>query len=188
MKSRNQQFPNPNTSTSYQTINYMKEYTLPHFGQLSTENLEEYYTTNMDFNCNEVQVDLNFENKNIDPSQLKKVKNYLENIGKFDKLNKTYLHDDYNDKEGETVKFYVEHHLEEVEKEELSTLINFDDSATEPEQQLLKKLELVRVGLYPDSEDQFAILDYSIGRDITDYLVVINTDENGQLDYMAMES
>lgn len=77
----------------------MKEYTLPHFGQLSTENLEEYYTTNMDFNGNEVQVDLNFENKNTDPSQLEKVKNYLENIGKFDKLNKTYLHDDYNDEE-----------------------------------------------------------------------------------------
>lgn len=27
----------------------MKEYTLPHFGNLATENLEEYYTVNIEF-------------------------------------------------------------------------------------------------------------------------------------------
>lgn len=117
-----------------------------------------------------------------------KVKSYLENIDKFNELNKTYISDDYNDEEGDTVKFYIEHHLEEVGKDELSALINFDDPTLGPEQQLLKKIELVRVGLYPDSEDNFAILDYSIGEDLTNYLVVINTDENGQLDYMTMES
>lgn len=166
----------------------MKEYILPHFGTLSTEKLEEYYSVNMDFNGNEIQIDLNFENKNIDTPQLDKVKSFLENIEKFDKLNKTYIMDDYHNEDGETVKFYLEHHLEEVGKDELSTLINFDDSTTQPEQQLLTKLELVRVGIYPDSEDNFAISDYSIGEDLTNYLVVINTDENGQLDYMAMES
>lgn len=166
----------------------MKEYILPHFGTLSTEKLEEYYSVNMDFNGNEIQIDLNFENKNIDAPQLDRVKSFLENIEKFDKLNKTYIMDDYHNEDGETVKFYLEHHLEEVGKDELSTLINFDDSTTQPEQQLLTKLELVRVGIYPDSEDNFAISDYSIGEDLTNYLVVINTDENGQLDYMAMES
>lgn len=166
----------------------MAEYILPYFGQLSTEHIEEYYNVTTDVNGNEIQLDLNFENNSITPSQLDKVKNYLENIGKFDSLNKTYILDDYHDEEGETVKFYVEHHLEECEKEELSTLINFDDSSITPEQQLLKKLELVRVGIYPDGEDSFAIADYSIGRDITDYLVVINTNENGLLDDMAMES
>ncbi len=46
----------------------------------------------------------------------------------------------------------------------------------------------MRIGLYPDSDGQFAIFDYSIGRDLVDYLVVINTDENGMLEYMTMES
>ncbi|UKB83383.1 DUF2004 domain-containing protein [Chryseobacterium sp. MEBOG06] len=166
----------------------MKEYTLPHFGQLSTENLEEYYDVYVDFNGNEIQIDLNFENEKIDAVKLDKVKNYLENIEKFDTLNKTHILHDYNDEEGDTVKYYLEHHLEEIEQDELSTLINFDDLTTEPQDQLLTKLELVRIGLYPHSEDHFAILDYSIGKEITDYLVVINTDENGELDYMAMES
>ena len=166
----------------------MTEYTLPHFGQLTTENLEEYYDVDIVFNGNEIQIDLNFENKAIDIATMGKVKNFIENIEKFDNLNKTYILDDYNDEEGDTVKFYLEDHLEEIGKDELSTLINFDDTTIELEQQLLAKLKLVRVGLYPDSEDNFAIFDYSIGQDITNYLVVINTDENGQLDYMTMES
>ena len=166
----------------------MTEYTLPHFGQLATENLEEYYDVDIVFNGNEIQIDLNFENKVIDITTMDKVKNFIENIEKFDNLNKTYILDDYNDEEGDTVKFYLEDHLEEIGKDELSTLINFDDTTIELEQQLLAKLKLVRVGLYPESEDNFAIFDYSIGQDITNYLVVINTDENGQLEYMTMES
>lgn len=116
------------------------------------------------------------------------MKNVIENIEKYNKLNKTYILNDYNDEDGDTVKSYLEHHLEEVEKEELSNLINFDDKTIKPELQLLKNLKLVRVGIYPDHEDNFAIFDYSIGVEITNYLVVINTDEHGQLDYMAMES
>lgn len=166
----------------------MAEYALPYFGNLPTENLEEYYDVDIELNGNEIQVDLNFENQTADTLILDKVKNFIEKLEKFDKLNKTYILNDYNDEDGDTVKFYLEHHLEEVDKEELTKLVNFNDTITEPEQQLLSKLKLVRVGLYPDNEDNFAIFDYSIGKDITNYLVVINTDENGQLDYMTMES
>ncbi|MCX2496136.1 DUF2004 domain-containing protein [Pedobacter sp. PF22-3] len=166
----------------------MAEYALPYFGNLPTENLEEYYDVDIELNGNEIQVDLNFENQTVDTLILDKVKNFIEKLEKFDKLNKTYILNDYNDEDGDTVKFYLEHHLEELDKEELTKLVNFDDTITEPEQQLLSKLKLVRVGLYPDNEDNFAIFDYSIGKDITNYLVVINTDENGQLDYMTVES
>jgi 5S rRNA maturation endonuclease (ribonuclease M5) len=166
----------------------MPEYTLPYFGKLPIENLKDYYDVDIEFNGNEIQIDLNFENKTIDSLALEKVKNFIENIEKLDKQNKTYILFDYLDEDGDTVKLYLEHHLEDVDKEELSELINFDDTTVEPEQQLLTKLKLVRVGLYPDSQDNFATFDYSIGRDITDYLVVIQTDENGALDYITMES
>lgn len=166
----------------------MKEYTLPHFGNLATENLDEYYNVNIEFDGDEIEIDLNFENKTIDTITMDKVKNFIENIEKHNKLNHTYILNDYNDEDGDTVRSYLEYHLEEVEKEELSDLINFDDKTTEPELQLLKNLKLVRIGLYPDNEDNFAIFDYSIGVEITDYVVVVNTDENGKLDYMAMES
>ena len=166
----------------------MAEYTLPHFGKLHTENLEDYYDVDIEFNGSEIQIDLNFEDITIDTSTMDKVKNFIENIDKFDKLNKTYIHNDYIDEDGDTVKLYLEHHLEEISKDEISILIKFDNLSIEPEQQLLTKLKLVRVGLYPHDEDNFAIFDYTIGREFTDYLVVIKTDENGQLDYLTMES
>ncbi|PWS27016.1 hypothetical protein DHW03_13435 [Pedobacter yonginense] len=166
----------------------MAAYSLPHFGDLPTENLEEYYNVDIDFNGNEIQMDLNFENKSIDRLTMDKVKHFIENIDRFDKLNKTYILNDYNDEDADTVKFYLEHHLEEIGKDELSKLINFDATTTKPEQQLLTKLILVRVGLYPENADNFAIFDYSIGREITDYLVVIITNEKGELVNMTMES
>jgi hypothetical protein len=166
----------------------MAEYALPYFGNLQTENLEEYYDVDIELNGNKIQIDLNFENKTIDTLIMDNVKNFIEKFEDFDRLNKRYMLNDYNDEDGDTVKFYLEHHLEELDKDELTKLVNFDDTITAPEQQLLSKLKLVRVGLYPDGEYNFATFDYSIGKDITDQLVVINTDENGQLDYMTMES
>ncbi|CAH0288751.1 hypothetical protein SRABI27_04002 [Pedobacter sp. Bi27] len=148
----------------------MADYTLPYFGILRTENFEEYYDVDIELNGNEIQIDLNFDHKTINTLILDKVKNFIEKLEEFDKLNKTYILNDYNDEDGDTVKFYLEHHLEEVDKEELTKLVNFDDTIIEPEQQLLSKLKLVRVGLYPDSENNFAVFDYSIGKDITDQL------------------
>jgi hypothetical protein len=166
----------------------MTTYTLPHFGQLSTENIADYYDVDIDFNGSEIQIDLNFENKSINTSTLDNVKNFIERIEKFDTLNKTYILNDYNNEDGETVKSYLEHHLEVVEKDKLSTIISFDNTTINPEQQLFTKLKLVRVGLYPESKNIFAVFDYSIGKDITNYLVVINTNENGELHYMTTES
>ncbi len=166
----------------------MTEYTLPHFGNLATQNLEEYYDVDIEFNGNEIQIDLNFENKTIDLLTMGKVKNFIENIEKFDKQNKTYIFNDYNDEECDTVKFYLEHHLEEVGRDELSNLINFDDKSIVPEKQLMEKLKLVRVGFYPHDNENFVIFDYSIGKEITDELLVIKTDDKGYFDYMTIES
>ncbi len=164
------------------------KFTLPHFGEISPENLEEYYCTNIDFQGSTIQVDLNFINKSIDTSMLITIKNFIEKIESFAQQNQQYIQEDYNNESGETVKLYVEHHLTELSQEELSALVNFDDKATDPEIQLLAKLKLVRVGMYPDRAGNFAIFDYSIGKNITNYLVVINTNESGKLGYMTMES
>lgn len=166
----------------------MASYALPHFGEIDLSNLDEYYDAEIDFNGEEIGIDLNFENKTIDKKKMDVVKGFIDKIADFDKKNKKYIENDYADEDGDTVKTYIEHHLEEIDKTALAGLLDFNNKSVTPEKQLLKALRLVRVGLYPDSEDQFAIFDYSIGKDLTDYLVVINTDKNGKLDYMTMES
>ena len=161
---------------------------LPHFGILDSDSLDEYYDVEIDFNGQEIQIDLNFANKTIDIQRLETAKQFIENIRIHDLNNKKYIQQDFNDEDGDTVRFYLEHHLEELASDDLNNLIGADFKSAEQSAQLLNKLHLVRVGLYPDSEDQFAIFDYSIGKELTNYLVVINTDENGNLDYMTMES
>jgi hypothetical protein len=39
----------------------MTDYTLPHFGKVALQNLEEYYDVNIDFKGNEIQLDLNLK-------------------------------------------------------------------------------------------------------------------------------
>jgi len=166
----------------------MSNIKLPHFGVLDPSSLEEYYDVDIDFNSTKIQIDLNFENSTIDIKRLEIVKQFIENIRIHDLKNRKYIQDDYDDEEKDTVRFYMEHHLEELATDDLDALIGPGVKTPDKSKQLLKNLRLVRVGLYPDSAEQFAIFDYSIGKELTNYLVVINTDENGNLDYMTMES
>jgi hypothetical protein len=166
----------------------MANFKLPHFGVLNPAALEEYYDVDIDFNNKQIQVDLNFENKTIDVERLEMVQRFIENIRIHDLNNKKHIEADFADEDGDTVREYLEHHIEELATDELNQLIGFNTKTVDQPKLLLKKLYLTRVGLYPDSKEQFAIFDYTIGRELTDYLVVINTDENGNLDYMTMES
>jgi hypothetical protein len=166
----------------------MASYSLPHFADLNPSNLEEYYDVDIEFNGQEVQIDLNFENKSIDPGRLEIAKWFIENISVFDTKNKQYIEQDYADEERDTVRSYVEHYMDYFDNEELSTFIDFDNKAISPEVQLIKALRLIRIGLYPNSEDSFATFDYSIDPDTTDQLVVISIRSNGEMNYMTMES
>lgn len=161
---------------------------LPYFGILDSLLLEEYYDAEVDFNGRNIQIDLNFENGSIEKSKLEAAKQFIENIRIYDLNNQKYIQTDFENKEGDTVKFYLDNQIEELAEDDLAELIGSNTKSADQPKLLLKKLHLVRVGLYPDSEGQFAIFDYTIGKDLTDYLVVINTDENGNLDYMTMES
>ncbi|MEO6670486.1 MAG: DUF2004 domain-containing protein [Ferruginibacter sp.] len=161
---------------------------LPHFGILDSTALEEYYDLSITFNGTEIQIDLNFDTEVIDIKRLETVSHFIENIRIHDLNNRKHLQEDFENNNGETVRAYLENHLAELGIDDLEELIGSNTKTADQPKLLLKKLNLVRVGLYPDSETQFATFDYSIGKTLTDYLVVIVTDENGNLDYITMES
>jgi hypothetical protein len=167
----------------------MEKYSLPYFGELDPGNLEEYYDVDINFNGQEISIDLNLGNSKIAVERFDLVKRFLENIEAFDKNNKIFIAQDYDDEGSDTVRTYVEHHLEEMDETDLSGLVDFKSDAIAPEKQLINSLKLVRVGLYPDeNENQFAVFDYSIGKDLTDDLVVLLTDQQGHIDHITMES
>ena len=161
---------------------------LPFFGPINTSSVEEYYESDFQHNARTVTVDLNFENNTIDETRLITVKKFLQNIPNWLIRNKSYILDSLNDDDDDTVREYAEYLREVLETDVLARLIRIDAEPEDQIAQIAEKLHLVRIGLYPDSGGQFAIFDYSIGQDMVDYLLVINTDENGVLEYMTMES
>jgi hypothetical protein len=163
----------------------MKNYTLPYFGELNLEDLEEYYDVEIDFDDRKIELDLNFGDKTIDPARLDVVRHFIDNLDKYNSKNYAAIKSDFKD--GDTVEEYINHHMD-IGEDGLSTIIDFANKKISPEKQMLSKIHLVRVGIYPEGEDQFAIFDYSIGRELTQYLIVLFTDEKGKLDYMTMES
>lgn len=161
---------------------------LPYFGIIDNTSLEEYFDAVIDFNGLEIQIDLNFEHQTIDIKRLEIVKHFMENLRIHDLNNKRYLQNDFDDKNADNTRFYIEKHLEEIGTDDLTELIGRSTKSNDQPKLLLKKLHLVRVGLYPDSDTAFAVFDYTIGKELTDYIVAVNTDENGNLDYISVES
>jgi len=176
----------------------MAKYLLPHFGEIDLSALEESYETKIDLNQSKIRININFDNKTIDPSKMDIVKTFLEHIDQFDKQNNLHINNDYNNEDGVTVKEFVEFHIDEFDKEDLAQLVDFGNNEVTPEQQLLNKLKLERLGLYPDGkyDSIFAVFDYTFEgnvyvdgvRTITDQIIVVKTDETGQLDHLTCES
>lgn len=161
---------------------------LPFFGAIDTASIEEYYETEFEQDEGTISVDLNFENSSIDEERLITVKKFLLNIPAWIQKNKQYIRQNLDDEDDDTVREYASYLMDVLKEEELKQFVNTDAEPGEQIAQIAGNLHLVRIGLYPDSDGQFAIFDYTIGRDLVDYLVVINTDENGILEYMTMES
>ncbi len=166
------------------------------FGALNLEAAKNGYSADYEVemlvNNRPVTVDVNFKSHKITPEKMAQVERFAGNLNDFDEQNQRALFANFNcQKRGEdySVKEYLEFHLEECAPEELAKLIDFKDKNTAPIKQLLAKLLLVRVGLYPEAEeDSFAVFDYSIGREIADGLIVIYTFENGKISLMTSES
>jgi hypothetical protein len=169
----------------------MKKHIFPYFGELNCSRLEEHYDAEWEVGDFEIDLDLNFEHKTIDQDCIDNIQYFLEQIQTYDVQNQAYILNDFEKNPTGTVKEYLEFHLGELEKSTLETLIHFDNKEISLDQQLLQHLKLHRIGLYPDRKygtSCFAIFDYSISKDITNLLVVLTTNEKGEVLEIVMES
>ena len=139
-------------------------FSLPFLGDLNlnaTKDLE----TEIKVDHDEISVDLNFDEDVVAEKQIKNVKIILDNIDKYVENAKQKIKSDF-DNNG-VVKDYFDHHNEVVTE---IKEINNDDN------EFLEKLNLTRIGFYPEDESHYAVFDFSIGREITDYIIVVRFD------------
>ncbi|WP_276481412.1 DUF2004 domain-containing protein [Paraflavitalea pollutisoli] len=166
----------------------MAQFELPYFGVIDTDNPEEYYDVEIDLNGRMVEVDLNFDTKSIDPSRLETVNTFLGKLSTYDAQSRQEIRDNYFLEDNNTLKGFIEFYVEEIDHDELIEALGVTRDDIEQQVPLLEKLQLVRVGFYPQQEGQLATFDYSFGRDFTDELVVVNRNDEGQLRYITWES
>lgn len=159
---------------------------LPYFGKLNLNALEEYYDAETELDDQMVQLDLNFENKSIKESKLTKIADTLKDLkGLFTKCT-AFIQEDF--KNGDDVKEYLTYHLEEFSEKEIASLLAGANTSLSKEEQLLSVLKLHRIGFYPDSDREFIVADFGTNREISDYILVINVNKDGGLDYISIES
>lgn len=164
----------------------MPAYNLPFFGEINPIGLEEYYDVSIELNGNAINLDISFDEERIDTRSLDALAALLANLTNLDSENIALIKRDYAG-EGDTVKTYIDHHLEDMGVDELSGIVDMDNTVS-PQEQMLEAFRLVRVGFYPEDEVNFAIFDYSINPEFTQYLVVISRNKKGEVTYITMES
>lgn len=165
-------------------IDLQEKCTFSYFGEINIDNLEEYYSVNFQFNNKVITIDLNFQNKKIDKFRIEQIISFLGAIKDYDRLNRVYIEDNFV--EDGVVSGFINSYLEEFEQDDLSGIINMDNQIASKNFELLKQLNLIRIGFYPDGKynvSYFAAFDYSIDDDgdPCDQLLVVNIGEKGKL-------
>jgi hypothetical protein len=159
---------------------------LPFFNELDSESLTDYYEVDIDIEQDKVQLDINFDETNIDPAKLSILKEYLDEPQAIINIAKKEIFSDFEN--GEDVKEFLAYHMEELDQSELDGLLIHADKTLSIEQQILSTLKLRRIGFYPDNDDVFAVFDFVLSGDISQYILVVNMNDSKTVDSITMES
>ena len=150
----------------------MSKYTLTNFGEIDTDNLEEYYDAEIFFNGWQIEVEIAFDEKSINIDKLEKINQWLATIQKLDELGITTMKEDFE--KGGNVKEYIEHHLEELDSDDIETLISKVNVGTTKEEKMLSSIKLKRIGFYP----QTVLTSYFIVFIVSGYYIQIGLTRN----------
>ena len=146
----------------------------------------DYLETTIEFQNREIQLDINSDAVLGKDSWVKEYEEYISKLEVFkEKIDKEIIKDFEND--GIT-KEWVDYHSEELMEsiEENGTLDSCDKNLP-IDRQILSALKLNRIGIYPKYED-YAVWDYILDDEISDQILVIVTDKNGEIVDITWES
>jgi Protein of unknown function (DUF2004) len=164
----------------------MAKYTLIHFGEIDMEHLNDIYETTINFNNRVVVADIIFDEDSVTENKMAAIHIFLNDIEKFHEMAINAIKNDV-ETDG-AVSSYINHHIETLDENELSKIINQGNVTDSKETKLLAAFYLKRIGFYPDDESQFAVFDYTIGTHVTNYLIAVNFAKGGKIVNLAMES
>lgn len=138
----------------------------------------------------EIEIDLWFdEDDEITKKHIKRVDSFLDNINMHIKTAQKKVQENYN--RGKGVKDYIKHHLNELNKEELMKMgVDLEFNKQEKRDVMFSKIHLVRIALYPTKSisEAFAVFEFTIGRNYTNYLIAIDMKRSGKVTEIDIQS
>jgi len=158
---------------------------ITYFGEIDVNSPQEWNEGRVDIDNCQIELDLNFYDGVPDHNWVNEYENYIKDVKQHKSIVEAAIRSDYE--EGGDVKGYVDFHLEELESAVIYAVLEGSDTSKSKEERLLSALKLVRIGFYPGG-DNYAVWDYTIGKEITDLIVVVNTDTTGKINYVTWEN
>lgn len=155
------------------------------FGEVEINSPQEYNEGQIVIDNRQIKLDLNFYDGVPEYDWVAEYENYIKDLEQHKADVEAAIRADYED--GGDVKEYVDFHLEELDASIIDKVLVGTDASKSKEERLLTALKLKRIGFYPGNEN-YAVWDYTIGREITDLLVVVNTDSTGKINYVTWEN
>lgn len=158
---------------------------ITYFGEVEINSPQETNEGKVTIDSHQIELDLNFYDGVPEYDWVAEYENYTKGLKQYKADVEAAIRSDYED--GGDVKEYIDFHLEELDASIIDKVLASTDASKSKEERLLSALKLVRIGFYP-GEENYAVWDYSIGREIADMLVVVNTDNTGKISYVTWES
>lgn len=158
---------------------------ITYFGEVEINSPKEYNEGQIVIDNRQIKLDLNFYDGVPEYDWVAEYENYIKDLEQHKADVEAAIRADYED--GGDVKEYVDFHLEELDASIIDKVLVGTDASKSKEERLLTALKLKRIGFYPGNEN-YAVWDYTIGREITDLLVVVNTDSTGKINYVTWEN
>jgi len=119
---------------------------------------------------------------------LDSVAGFVTNLAGLDQSARDFLSRDFEQNNESCVRLYIKYHLEVLDPDALRASLAVAHSQATDAKLFLSKINLCRVGLYPDSQDECAVFDYTIDERLTQYLIVVRFDSKGAIVAVDMES
>ena len=156
---------------------------ITYFNEFDPQN--DYAETTIILDGKEVELDLNCEEVIGSTDWIPEYEKYVVQLERIKKNILQYINNDFIE-EGLT-KEWITFHLEEIDEEYIDALLKNAEQFLNKEEQVLSLLRLRRIGLYPEYEG-YAIWDFVLDDEVSDEILTLQTDINGNILNIAWES
>ena len=148
-----------------------------------------FWNTAVTFGGRTVTFDLTVDGSDLTWVELNNLPREVEELEPLDRAARlAILQDARSGNDDSAATLYITHHHDVLPAPDFARLFGTDTPDLAEPHAVLSRLVLVRVGLYPENEQQPFLLDYSIDPDATNYLLSVSFDSNRQPLAVDLES